>query len=188
MYRALAYKALTEGVDLRDEDALSELLSNTTIELYPAEPGQVRTSLDGRDVSGALRTPEVNASVSLVASFNAVRQQMVLRQREMAQQGGIVMDGRDIGTHVLPDADVKFFLTASLQARAQRRFLELQEMGYNVSAERVQEDIEHRDRLDSSRPYAPLCQAPDAIIIDTTQMEVEEVVATMLELCRARLR
>lgn len=187
MYRALAYKALAQGVDLRDGESLSELLSDTTIELYPAAGGSVQVVLDGADVTQDIRTPQVNASVSLVAGFSAVRTEMVARQRDMARQGGVVMDGRDIGTFVLPEADVKFFLTASLDARAERRYREMQRMGFDVSLERIREEIEHRDMLDSSRPYAPLQQAEDALLVDTTDMEVEEVVTTMIDVCRQRL-
>jgi len=187
MYRALAYKALRHGVDLRDETALADLLYETSIDLYPALEGAVRVILDGQDVTEELRTPEVNASVAQVAGFASVRSDMVNRQREMARQGGVVMDGRDIGTFVLPDADVKFFLTASLEARAMRRFEELTQLGYDVSFDRIQDEIQHRDLLDSSRPYAPLAQASDAVMIDTTHMEVEEVVAVMLERCRRHL-
>ncbi len=187
MYRALAYKALTEGVDVRDDEALSELLADTVIELYPAEHGHVEVILDGVDVTEKLRTPQVNATVSQVAGFASVRTEMVARQRALASQGGVVMDGRDIGTCVLPEADVKFYLTASLDARALRRYHEMQRMGYNISLARIREEIEHRDMLDSSRPYAPLSKADDALLVDTTDMEVEEVVAYMIEVCRQRL-
>ncbi len=188
MYRALALKALREGVDLRDELALAELLADTTIELYPmAAQGLVQVILDGEDVTGLLRTPQVNATVAQVAGFASVRSDMVTRQRELARLGGVVMDGRDIGTFVLPHADIKFFLTASLDARAQRRYRELRQLGYDVSIDRIREEIAHRDMLDSSRPYAPLSQAYDAILVDTTDMEVEEVVTHMLAICRHRL-
>lgn len=187
MYRALAHKALRLGVDLRDEDALSALLAETVIDLFPGTEGRPRVMLDGQDVTEALRAPEVNASVALVAGFPSVRSEMVARQRDMARPGGVVMDGRDIGTFVLPDAEVKFFLTASLDARAERRFQELTRLGYDVSLEHIREEIQHRDMLDSSRPYAPLSKAEDAVSIDTTHMEVDEVVARMLEICRCRL-
>jgi cytidylate kinase len=187
MYRALAYKALRRGIDLRDESAVAELLSESTIELYPRARGQVNVILDGHDVTQSLRTPEINAIVSIVAEFPSVRQDMVDRQRKIAQPGAIVMDGRDIGTFVLPDADVKFFLTASLEERAHRRYEELRRLGFGVSLRAVQEEIEHRDALDSRRRYAPLARAEDAILLDTTKMEVEEVVAQMLAICCQRL-
>ncbi len=187
MYRALAYKALRHGIDLRDGPALAALLRETAINLYPVSEGRVSVVLDGEEVTEALRTPEVNASVSQVAGFEAVRGEMVARQRGMAGQGGVVMDGRDIGTFVLPHADVKFYLTASLDARARRRCLELERRGFPVEVTRVRDEIAHRDMLDSSRPYAPLAQAPDAVLVDTTHMEVEEVLAHVLKICRRRL-
>ena len=187
MYRALAYKALKEGVDLRDGDALCGLLESTEIDLLAAPEGGVQVILDGVDVTGVVRTPEVNASVSLVAGFESVRREMVARQRRLAAQSNVVMDGRDIGTVVLPRADVKFFLTASLAARAERRHRELERLGYPSSAGRIKEEIAHRDALDSNRAVAPLARAEDAVLIDTTDMEVEEVVAAMLEICRQRL-
>ncbi len=187
MYRALSYKALRRGVDLRDEAALAELLADTVVELYPASEGRVRVILDGQDVTDSLRSPEINASVAVVAGFASVRTEMVARQRELARHGGVVMDGRDIGTFVLPHADVKFYLTASLDARAERRYRELVKMGFDVGLDRIRDEIQHRDMLDSSRPYAPLSMAPDAVPIDTTDLEVEEVMAQMLEICRRRL-
>lgn len=180
MYRALAYKALKHGVDLRDEASLAELLHGTTIELYPKSQGQVEVYLDGMDVTDSIRTPEVNASVSQVAGFVAVREDLVIRQRRMAEGGGVVMDGRDIGTFVLPHADVKFFLTASIEARTERRYQELRRAGYAVEWDKIRDEIQHRDLLDSSRPFAPLAQAPDAHLIDTTNMEVEDVLGAML--------
>lgn len=188
MYRALAYKALKQGVDLRDDQALAGLLQDTEIHLAPAPQGGVRVRLDGEDVTEALRTPEVNASVSQVAGFASVRTEMVARQRHLAAAGGVVMDGRDIGTYVLPGADVKFYLTASLAARAERRHLELERMGFPMEVGRIQEEIAHRDALDSNRPLAPLSKAPDALLIDTTDMEVDEVLARMVTVCRRHLR
>lgn len=187
MYRALALKSLHHGIDLRDESALAGLLAETSIDLYPGENGTVSVILDGANVSNALRAPQINASVAQVAGFALVRQDMVARQREMARQGGVVMDGRDIGTYVLPNARVKFFLMASLDARAERRYRELRALGFDIELERIRDEIQHRDFLDSSRDVAPLAQADDAILIDTTQMEIEEVVSAMLETCRLRL-
>lgn len=187
MYRALTLKAFREGVDLGNGDALAELLRTTEIALSPDPPDRVRVTLDGEDVTEHVRSPEVNASVSQVAGFVGVRQEMVARQRALAQRGGVVVDGRDIGTVVLPDADVKFFLTASLSARAARRHDELKQGGYEVDPQRIADDIAHRDALDSTRAVAPLSQAADATLIDTTNMKVDEVVAAMREICRGRL-
>lgn len=187
MYRALALKALRRGIDLRDEPALAELLQTSSIDLYRRPEGCVDVYLDGENVTLLLRSPEVNASVSLVAGVAAVREEMVQRQRMMAKAGAVVMDGRDIGTYVLPDADLKFFLTASLEARAKRRQQDLKGQGYRVDLESLRQEIHHRDSLDSSRPLAPLKQAGDAILIDTTEMEVDRVVETMLAIFRQRV-
>ncbi len=184
MYRALALKALTQGVDLRDQEQLSALLGKTAIELEQGRDHVLRVYLDGREVSDLLRTPEVNASVSLVAEFPDIRSEMVMRQRAVAKRGGVVMDGRDIGTVVLPDADVKFFLTASLRARAQRRQIDLKALGYEVDLAQLAADIEHRDALDSSRAHSPLRQANDAVLVDTTEAGVEAVLERILRECR----
>ncbi len=187
MYRALAYKALKHGIDLRDDESLADLLKDTEIILQGQGQGGVQVRLDNHDVTDELRTPSVNASVSQVAGLKTVRTEMVRRQRHLAENGGVVMDGRDIGTFVLPEADVKFYLTASLKARSQRRFDELARRGYPVEFRRIQEEISHRDLLDESRHLAPLAQAHDAIRIDSTDMEVEDVLARMLAVCRQRL-
>jgi cytidylate kinase len=185
MYRALALKALESGVDLRDEEEVARVLANSRITLGGPEDGG-GVWLDGHDVTRAVRTPEVNASVSVVAGFPKVRAYLVERQREMARGGGVVLDGRDIGTYVLPHADFKFYLTASLAARAERRRRELEAMGFQASLEELQSQIAHRDHLDASRALAPLRQAPDACVLDTTDMAVEDVVRAMLEIVRAR--
>jgi cytidylate kinase len=188
MYRALALKALEHGVDLRDEDQLFQILVKSSIVLVGSGHAVPEVFLDGQKVTAMLRSPEVNASVSLVAGFPRVREEMVKRQRFMAQNGEIVMDGRDIGTYVLPDADVKFYLTASLQARAQRRLRDLTALGFSERLESLKEAIQHRDFLDSQRAVGPLRQASDAIRIDTTDMEVERVVDAMLSYYRQRVK
>ncbi len=180
MYRGLAWKALHCGVDLRDEPNLEDLLQRTTIDLYRQSDGSNEVLVDGQNVTNMLRGPEINASVSLVAGVRGVREEMVQRQRTMAEHGGVVMDGRDIGTFVLPDADLKFFLTASLEARAMRRHKDLLQLGYDVDLDTLSQEIEHRDRLDSSRTFAPLAKASDAILIDTTNVEVNRVVDDMI--------
>ncbi|MCL6564105.1 MAG: (d)CMP kinase [Firmicutes bacterium] len=187
MYRALAWKALKRGIDLRDEDQLTALLAKTSIVLDSDPQGRPRIRVDGQEVGEALRSPEVNAAVSLVAGFARVRAEMVARQREMAAAGGVVMDGRDIGTNVLPNADLKFFLTASLRARAERRWRELRDQGFAVDLETVAEEIAHRDQLDAGRAVGPLRQAPDAILIDTTDSDIETVVEELLRYCRPRV-
>ncbi|MBX5466633.1 MAG: (d)CMP kinase [Firmicutes bacterium] len=187
MYRALALKALRRGVDLRDEEQLAELLATSDIAVASRAGGAVRVFLDGEDVSDAIRAPEVNAAVSQVAGFAKVRAGMVTRQRALARAGGVVVDGRDIGTEVLPDADVKFFLTASLKARARRRWEELRAQGFSIELDAVEEEIAHRDRLDAGRAVGPLRRAPDAILIDTTDVAVDAVVEELLRFCRLRV-
>lgn len=185
MYRALALKALRLGIDLRDEDQLSSLLSATELQMSNEVGGGIpQVWLDGENVTELLRSPEVNASVSLVAEFSGVRQQMAERQRQIASNGGVVMDGRDIGTVVLPEADLKFYLTASLEARASRRQRDLEQLGYFVDLDQLAKEIAHRDGLDSSRTHAPLRRADDAIAIDTTGMSIEAVVAQVIQACR----
>ena len=185
MYRALALKALESGADLRDEQEVAHVLASSDITLAQVGEGG-GVWLDGRNVTREIRTPEVNASVSLVAGFPAVREQLVARQRELAAAGGAVLDGRDIGTYVLPRADFKFYLTASLTARAKRRQRELGEMGYEASRHELEAQIAHRDHLDATRAVAPLRQAADAHVLDTTLLGIEEVVEQMLAIIRAR--
>ena len=187
MYRALAFKALQHGIDLRDEPQLADLLESSQIDLVGNGRHEPQVWLDGEDVTDLLRTPEVNASVSLVAGFRMVREEMVRRQRSLASVGRVVMDGRDIGTYVLPDATVKFFLTASLAARARRRLNDLLALGFHPDLEVLGEEIRHRDALDASREVGPLRQAEDAIVIDTTDMEVDRVVDMMVEYFRQRV-
>ncbi|MCY0884327.1 MAG: (d)CMP kinase [Firmicutes bacterium] len=184
MYRALALKALATGADLRDEEALVRLLQETDLVLTAEPGGQVRVWMDGQDVTDELRRPAVNAAVSQVAGFGRVREEMVRRQRGLARGGRIVVDGRDIGTNVFPQAPFKFFLTASLETRARRRQQDLARMGYHVDTATLAEEIRHRDALDAARPYGPLRQAPDAVVIDTTDMEVDAVVAEILRVYR----
>ncbi|MDA8193314.1 MAG: (d)CMP kinase [Thermaerobacter sp.] len=187
MYRALALKALRRDVDVCDGAALAALLADTAIVLQRTDDGRSQVLLDGDEVSAQLRSPEINATVAEVARHRAVREEMVRRQRTLAVAGGVVMDGRDIGTHVLPDADLKFYLTASLDARARRRQADLAQLGYTVRFEQLREEILQRDFVDAGRPHHPLQQAADAIVIDTTSQEVSRVVEQMVARCRQRL-
>ncbi|MCL8208684.1 MAG: (d)CMP kinase [Actinomycetia bacterium] len=186
MYRAVALKALTTGVDLRSEAAVRQVAAETEVDLTSGPGGETRVWLDGVDVTEALRGPEVNASVSVVAGFPSVRALLVERQRRLAADGGVVMDGRDIGTVVLPYADYKFFLTASLEARTHRRQRELSQMGFAVDAGALREEIRQRDALDQNRAVAPLRRAEDAVVIDTTDLSVDAVVDRILSLVTAR--
>nr|WP_201713336.1 (d)CMP kinase [Rossellomorea arthrocnemi] len=181
MYRSLTYKALTDNVDLHDEYALNDLLSKTTIELEPSETGQL-VFLDGKDVTEEIRQASVTNSVSHVAVHSRVREEMVKRQQLLAKEGAVVMDGRDIGTHVIPDAEIKIFLLASVNERAQRRHEENISKGYSSDLEQLKQEIALRDKIDSEREVAPLKKAADATEIDTTSLSISEVVAQIMML------
>ena len=139
---------------------------------------------DGEEITKELRTPEVTAIVSQVARLAPVREKMVELQRQMAGRGAVVMDGRDIATNVLPNADVKIFLTASIEERARRRWTEMKQKGYDVDLAKLQADIAARDKADSEREISPLVKAEDAVLLDTTGMGIQEVTAAILDMCR----
>lgn len=179
MYRAITWKVLKLGLDPTDENGIISILPDTEIDLVP-EADALRIILDGEDVSEAIRTPQVNQAVSLVSRIPAVRDKLTEWQRALGEKRPVVMDGRDIGTVVLPEAQHKFFLTASLEERARRRYLELVQKGFSINFEDLLADMARRDEIDSNREIAPLKPAPDASIIDTTGLTVEEVVAEIL--------
>jgi len=182
MYRALTLKALNNGVDLGDEQLLIRLAKNTEIALC-AEPGCIqRVYCDSEDVTRLIRTPEVSRFVAQVAQFPGVREHMVQLQRKAGLSGGIVMDGRDIGSRVFPDAQYKFFLTASNSVRVLRRQQELKDKGYYTDLIELEKEMIERDLADSTREVGPLIQVPDAVVIDTTDLTIEEVVGEMLEI------
>ena len=181
MYRAVAWKTLQRNQPVTDELIL-DVAKDVHVELSYVE-GKTAVSVDGTDVTGEIRTPEVTAIVSQVAALGPVRSRMVELQRRMAAKGSVLMDGRDIATSVLPDANVKIFLTASIEERARRRFKEMQEKGYNVSLEELQKDIAARDKADSEREISPLVQAPDAELLDTSHMGIDEVVQAIIDRC-----
>ncbi|MDK2991753.1 MAG: CMP/dCMP kinase [Clostridiales bacterium] len=183
MYRAIALKAIEQGVDVSDTDALSVLLEDTDIDISYVDEQQ-HVLLDGRDVTDIIRTPEVSDGASKVAVIPAVRLKLVELQRRIARMHDVVMDGRDIGTFVLPNADVKFYLTASIEERARRRLEEMRARGYEHSLDDVRDDIRARDKNDSEREFAPLRKADDAILIDSTDKTVDEVVEEMLSFIR----
>lgn len=175
MYRTVALKAIKEGIDTGDKEKLSQLVKDIDIKICYSGNEQ-HVYLDGRDVSSEIRTPEVSRGASDVAVVPDVRIRMVEIQREIAAQNSVVMDGRDIGTYVLPNAELKVFLTASVAERAQRRYKEQLEKGItDMTLEDVQKDIEYRDKNDSSRDFAPLSKADDAIEVDTTDLTIEGV-------------
>lgn len=181
MYRALTLKALRNGVDLDNEDELCRLVIHTDIDFYHGENGQ-KVICDGEDVSEDIRKPEVSAHVSKVASLPGVRKIMVERQKRLADKVSVVMDGRDIGECVLPDADYKFFLTASIEERASRRKKELEEKGYAVDLETMKEELKKRDEADANRQVGALKILKDSIVIDTSYMSIEEVINNMLKI------
>ena len=178
MYRTVALAAIRRGIDTSDEAALEEMLGEIRIEIEFGENGQ-EILLDGEPVNGLIRTPEVSLGASKVAVFPPVRHRMVEMQREIASKSTVVMDGRDIGTYVLKDAKYKFFLTATVDKRAERRYKELIAKGMEADIEEIKRDIRFRDDNDSSRAFAPLRQAEDAILIDTTNQSIDEMVEEM---------
>lgn len=186
MYRSLTYKALMNHVNLEDEASLLDTLLSSTIDLQPSETGQL-VYLDNNDVTDEIRSAEVTNSVSYVAIHEQVRKEMVRRQQEFAVGGGVVMDGRDIGTHVLPNAELKVFLLASVEERAIRRHNENMQKGYPSDLEKLKEEIALRDKIDSEREVAPLKKADDAIEIDTTSLTIPDVVEKIMALVHERI-
>jgi cytidylate kinase len=180
MYRALTWLALREGVDVDDAAALEQLVARAALE-PGTNPRRPITVIDGTDVSGPIRSREVTSNVSSVSAVPAVRAALVRRQRELMDGGGIVVEGRDIGTTVAPDAPVKVFLTASSEARASRRHRQVAATATEAVGEHdTRADIERRDERDSSRAASPLTQAPDALVIDSTERTIDQVVAEVL--------
>ena len=179
MYRAVGLKLLRSGKPL-NENILTELVSDIEIKLDES----AKVFLDDEEVTKEIRTPEVSKLASDVSKFGFVRKKLTELQREMAAKGSVIMDGRDIGTQVLPNADLKIFMTATLHERAKRRFEELKAKGQDVNLDAVESEIALRDKQDSEREIAPLKQADDAILLDTTNLTVEEVVIKILELAK----
>lgn len=176
MYRAVTYKALESKIDLNDASALKDVVDHMTIQF-----NHNRIEVDGRDVSEAIRTQNVTLNVSLVSADAYVRAEMVKRQQGIATGQSVIMDGRDIGTTVLPNAQYKFFLVADPRERARRRLAELTSKGFTGDLDEIVADIIRRDTFDSSREVSPLKKAEDAIEIDTTHMTIEEVIEEILK-------
>jgi CMP/dCMP kinase len=179
MYRAVGWKAKKDGVDPADEGALACLCERIDITIRHDACGQ-RVLVNGTDVSGEIRTPEMGMMASAVSKSPAVRARLLTLQRNLGAEGGVVMDGRDIGTVVFPDADRKFYLDASAEERGRRRYRELKEKGMDVDLSAITEEIRARDLQDSTREHAPLRKAPDARYVDSSKMTIEDVVAEML--------
>lgn len=186
MYRALALKAIRLGIDTRDREKVVPLLQGLDIKIN-YENGSQKIILDGEDVSELIRTDQVSMGASDVSAIPEVRKRLVELQQEIASNRSVVMDGRDIGTHVLPNAQVKIFLTASVEERAKRRYLELKEKGLlTKSLDQLAKEIETRDYNDSHREASPLRQAEDAVLLDTSALSIEQAVDEILEIVKMK--
>ena len=181
MYRALTLKALQTGVSLHDEEALRRLAEDTDIDLKVNEDFRLSVYLDGNDVTEEIRKQYVTNSVKHLACLKAVRERMVVLQRKAASSGRAVLEGRDIGTVVFPDADLKIFLDAGAEERVDRRYKELSQKGHGVTRDEIKRDVELRDRSDKTRKVAPLKRAHDAVYIDTSGLTIDEVANRILE-------
>ncbi|ANU24815.1 cytidylate kinase [Planococcus donghaensis] len=186
MYRAITMKALAKGINMASNEEAGKLLAETEIDLQPSEDGQL-VFLDKQNVTEAIRSQNVTKAVSEMAAHELVRMRMVELQQQLAEGRGVVMDGRDIGTHVLPDAALKVFMSASVEERARRRFVENQKRDILTSLEELQAEIAKRDKMDSEREVAPLRQAEDAIYLDTTTLTIEQAAQEILKLAEERL-
>jgi len=180
MFRAITLKALKRGIDLQDEQQVESLLVGTDIKLSDTKD----VYLDGEKVTDEIRMPEVSRNVSIVAAYKSVRDEMKARQIQYAKENSVVMDGRDIGTAVLPDADVKIFMTATVDVRAQRRYQENLLRNIPSDLESLKKEIKLRDELDSTREHAPLTKADDAIEIDTSLLTIEEAVDKIIKIVK----
>jgi cytidylate kinase len=181
MYRSVTLTAQEAGVDLTDAEAVSRLARAVAIRFEPDAHGGQKVFIDDVDRSADIRTPAVNAAVSTVSAHAGVRERLVELQRFMGRHGRVVMEGRDIGSHVFPDARFKFFLVADDRERARRRLIEMRQAGRtDVTLEAILANLRERDRLDSSRTASPLIKAPDAVEIDTTRLGIDEVLNKML--------
>jgi CMP/dCMP kinase len=185
MYRAVAWKAMQAHIDVVDEKKMVQLVESSNLQLDSAGAGII---IDGIRLKEEIRTAEVSALASTIAKMGGVREVFVRKQQEIGQYQNVVMDGRDIGTAVLPDADVKIFLTASIQERARRRHKEFVEKGIAADLGQLLAEIRCRDENDRTRPFGPLRQADDAILIDTTSRSIDEAVCFILQLCRNKMR
>ncbi|HLE35695.1 MAG TPA: (d)CMP kinase [Candidatus Acidoferrales bacterium] len=183
MYRALAWKALERGVPLDDAERLETLATETRIDLK-AERDGVHVRVDGADVTHAIRTPEISEATSRISVIPGLRRRMVAEQQRAGRKGSVVMEGRDIGTVVFPRADLKIYLDANVEVRAERRLRELQTRGQSVTPDQMLEDVRDRDRRDKGREASPLVRAPDAVLVDNTAMDVEETARLIVLLAR----
>lgn len=186
MYRSVTLMAIKAGVAFTDEDALVQLIHENAISFKQTDQGQL-VFINDNNVTEDIRQPEVTNNVSEVSAHEAVRRELVKKQQEIAKASGVVMDGRDIGTAVLPNAEVKIFLVASVVERAERRYKENQSKGIMTDFQTLKEEIEHRDLLDSTRKISPLKKAADAELLDTTGMTIQQVVTSIKEIVEKKL-
>lgn len=184
IYRSIAYHFQMCGIGPRDKDNIHRFLGDANVQVTYNDDGAQRMILNGTDITDELRTPELSAFASTVSANAEVRKYLLEMQRKIARKYNCVMDGRDIGTVVLPHADLKLFVTASPETRAQRRLLELEAKGEQISFARVLADINARDEADSTRTIAPLKQAADALLLDTTELDAQQVLAAAMQLAR----
>lgn len=182
IYRALTLKAMEKKIDIKDTTGLIEMANNSRIDLMNNPDVSLKIILDGRDVTGLIREPRITQWVSDIAKIKGIRQIMLGLQRKLGRERDSVLDGRDIGTVVFPDADKKFYLDAEFKERVRRRYKELKELGQTITLEEVEKDLRNRDTIDSTREFAPLKKAADAIYIDTTDITIEEVVNEVLKI------
>ncbi len=188
MYRAVALKIKRLGINPDDPEAVLEVLKNTEIDLRSSEEG-IKIFLDGEDVSDMIRTEEIGKIASKIARHRKVREILVQIQRELGKRAkDAVIEGRDTGTVIFPDADIKFFLTASAEVRAERRYRELKEKGLNVNYDRILREVKERDRLDKTRKESPLKPAEDAVIIDTSDKDIDQVFRQLIDIIKKRVK
>lgn len=183
MYRALALYMVRKGVDIHDEKKVEAELAGADVSLM-YDKGELKVMLNGENVAGIIRTPEVSEAASVVSAYRQVRKELVRRQQLMAEKTDLVMDGRDIGTCVLPSADLKIYLTADAKVRGERRYKELLEKGEECDLEEIIRDVIERDRRDMTREESPLRQADDAVLLDSSYMSIEEVCGAILDLVK----
>jgi len=185
MYRAVAFRAKQRGLCLEDEESLSQLASSLQVTFLTIN-GELRVLCDGEDVTESIRSPEMSSLASDISKREGVRSALVRLQREMGRAGGVILEGRDIGTVVFPDADAKFYLDADAEERARRRYEELVQKGVKITFQETLEDVIRRDRSDMTRAISPLRKAKDAVVIDSTHLSVEEVVEKMIQVIRQK--
>ncbi|MGE4232690.1 MAG: (d)CMP kinase [Bacteriovoracia bacterium] len=185
LYRSIALRAFRQGVTIEDEEKLGTIAESAKLEFRWIQ-GRNHIFMDGEDVSSKIRTPEISMAASKISAHPKVRNALLGLQRQMGESGGAVLEGRDIGTVVFPNADVKFYLTATVDSRARRRMVELEDKGLYSEFEEVKKQVVERDRGDMERKVAPLKKADDAIEVDTTEMTVEEVVAFLVDTVKSK--